>query len=85
MNDPVPRPVVMFDEDAPAGPHPCPPAEPHLCPFAQGYRQDLLYTVLNATLIAPLVVALSLSFTEEIRRDLPWVVVPRLGSVPVGS
>lgn len=50
--------------------------------FARGYRQDLLYTVLNATLVAPLVVALSLSFAEVVRRSLPWVVVPRFGYVP---
>ena len=30
--------------------------------FARGYRQDLLYTVLNATLVVPLVTALGLSF-----------------------
>ena len=50
--------------------------------FARGYRQDLLYTVLNATLVAPLVVALSLSFAEVVRRSLPWIVVPHIGFVP---
>jgi sterol desaturase/sphingolipid hydroxylase (fatty acid hydroxylase superfamily) len=50
--------------------------------FARGYRQDLLYTVLNATLVAPLVVALSLSFAEVARKSLPWIVVPHIGSVP---
>jgi sterol desaturase/sphingolipid hydroxylase (fatty acid hydroxylase superfamily) len=50
--------------------------------FARGYRQDLLYTVLNATLVAPLVVALSLSFAEVARRSLPWVVAPHIGYVP---
>jgi sterol desaturase/sphingolipid hydroxylase (fatty acid hydroxylase superfamily) len=50
--------------------------------FARGYRQDLLYTVLNATLVAPLVVALSLSFAEAVRRSLPWVVMPHIGHVP---
>ena len=49
---------------------------------ARGYRQDALYAILNATLVVPLVVALSLSFTEVLRRDLPWVVVPRLEFVP---
>lgn len=52
--------------------------------FARGYRQDLLYTVLNATLVAPLVVALSLSFAEITRRAMPWVVMPHLGTVPRG-
>jgi sterol desaturase/sphingolipid hydroxylase (fatty acid hydroxylase superfamily) len=50
--------------------------------FARGYRQDLLYTVLNATLVAPLVVALSLSFAEVARKSLPWVVVPHVAYVP---
>lgn len=50
--------------------------------FARGYRHDLLYTILNATLVAPLVVALSLSFSEVARRSLPWIVVPRMGGLP---
>jgi sterol desaturase/sphingolipid hydroxylase (fatty acid hydroxylase superfamily) len=50
--------------------------------FARGYRQDALYTLLNATLVVPLVVALSLSFTEIVRRGLPWVVLPRFEFVP---
>lgn len=50
--------------------------------FARGYRQDVLYTILNATLVGPLVVALSLSFAEVARKTLPWVVVPRVGFVP---
>jgi sterol desaturase/sphingolipid hydroxylase (fatty acid hydroxylase superfamily) len=50
--------------------------------FARGYRQDLLYTVLNATVVAPLVVALSLSFSEVARRSLPWIVLPKFGTVP---
>src|ERR1700761_1539517 len=32
--------------------------------FARGYRHDLLYTALNATLVVPLVTALTLSFSE---------------------
>lgn len=50
--------------------------------LARGYRHDALYTVLNATLVAPLVVALSLSFSEVARHSLPWIVVPRFGLVP---
>ena len=50
--------------------------------FARGYRQDLLYTVLNATVVVPLVVALSLSFAVLARRSLPWIVVPKMGFVP---
>jgi sterol desaturase/sphingolipid hydroxylase (fatty acid hydroxylase superfamily) len=50
--------------------------------FARGHRQDLLYTVLNATLVVPLGTALALSFAEVARRSLPWIVVPRMGVVP---
>jgi sterol desaturase/sphingolipid hydroxylase (fatty acid hydroxylase superfamily) len=50
--------------------------------FARGYRQDVLYTVLNATLVVPLVVALSLSFAEVARHSLPWIVVPHYGFIP---
>jgi len=50
--------------------------------FARGYRQDALYTVLNASLVLPLVVALSLSFSDAAQRYLPWIVVPRLEFFP---
>jgi sterol desaturase/sphingolipid hydroxylase (fatty acid hydroxylase superfamily) len=50
--------------------------------FARGYRQDALYTIMNATLVVPLVVGLSLSFTELTRRELPWIVVPRFELIP---
>jgi sterol desaturase/sphingolipid hydroxylase (fatty acid hydroxylase superfamily) len=50
--------------------------------FARGYRQDVLYTVLNATLVVPLVVALSLSFAEVATKSLPWIVLPRYGFLP---
>ena len=50
--------------------------------FARGYRQDLLYTILNATLVVPLVTALGLSFAVAARRSIPWIVVPRFGLVP---
>jgi sterol desaturase/sphingolipid hydroxylase (fatty acid hydroxylase superfamily) len=50
--------------------------------FARGYRQDFLYTVLNATFVVPLVIALSLSFSEVARKSLPWIVLPRIGTVP---
>jgi len=50
--------------------------------FARGYRQDFLYTLLNATLVVPLVIALSLSFSEVARKALPWIVLPKFGTVP---
>jgi sterol desaturase/sphingolipid hydroxylase (fatty acid hydroxylase superfamily) len=49
---------------------------------ARGHRQDLLFTVFNATLVVPLVAALTLSFSEIARRTLPWIVLPRNGTVP---
>lgn len=50
--------------------------------FARGYRQDLLYTILNATIVVPLVVALSLSFAVVARKALPWIVISRMGYLP---
>jgi sterol desaturase/sphingolipid hydroxylase (fatty acid hydroxylase superfamily) len=50
--------------------------------FARGYRQDLLFTMFNATLVVPLITALSLSFSEVARRSLPWLILPRIGTVP---
>jgi sterol desaturase/sphingolipid hydroxylase (fatty acid hydroxylase superfamily) len=50
--------------------------------FARGYRQDVLYTLLNATLVVPLVVALSLSFAEVVSKSLPWIIVPHYEFLP---
>jgi sterol desaturase/sphingolipid hydroxylase (fatty acid hydroxylase superfamily) len=50
--------------------------------FARGYRHDLLFTILNATLVVPLVTSLTLSFDEVVRRALPWIVLPRTGLLP---
>lgn len=50
--------------------------------IARGHRHDVLYTVLNASVVAPLIVALTLSFSEVARTTLPWIVVPRTGLVP---
>lgn len=51
---------------------------------ARGARHDVLYTVLHATLGALLITALSLSFEEVVQRAAPWIVLPRMGSVPRG-
>jgi sterol desaturase/sphingolipid hydroxylase (fatty acid hydroxylase superfamily) len=50
--------------------------------FARGYRHDLLLTAVNAVLVAPLVTALTLSFVEVVRTNLPWIVLPKLGLIP---
>lgn len=50
--------------------------------IARGHRQDALYTVLNATLVAPLVVALSLSFAAVAQQHLSWLVVPPIPYLP---
>jgi sterol desaturase/sphingolipid hydroxylase (fatty acid hydroxylase superfamily) len=54
----------------------------HRSLIARGYRQDALYTLLNASLVVPLVVALSLSFADVAQRYVPWIVVPRLEFLP---
>lgn len=51
-------------------------------PFARGYRHDLVYTVLNATILVPLVTALTLAFVDVLRAVTPWIVLPRIGGVP---
>jgi sterol desaturase/sphingolipid hydroxylase (fatty acid hydroxylase superfamily) len=50
--------------------------------FARGYRHDLLFTVVNATLVVPLVTGLTLSFVAVARSSLPWIVLPKIGMVP---
>ena len=50
--------------------------------IARGHRQDLLWTILNATLVVPLVTALSLSFSDLARTTFPWIVLPRNAAVP---
>jgi sterol desaturase/sphingolipid hydroxylase (fatty acid hydroxylase superfamily) len=50
--------------------------------LARGHRHDLLLTVMNALIVAPLVTALSLSFVALVQRGLPWVVLPRIGGLP---
>ena len=49
---------------------------------ARGHRHDLLFTVFTATVVIPLVAALTLSFSEIARQSLPWIVLPRTGAVP---
>ncbi|MCU1394470.1 MAG: fatty acid hydroxylase superfamily protein [Ilumatobacteraceae bacterium] len=50
--------------------------------IARGHCQDLLFTILNATLVIPLVTALTLSFSEVARTTMPWIVLPRNAAVP---
>jgi sterol desaturase/sphingolipid hydroxylase (fatty acid hydroxylase superfamily) len=52
--------------------------------FARGHRQDVLYTILNVSLVVPLMTALTLSFVEVTRRAIPWIVLPHMGVVPRG-
>ena len=49
--------------------------------FARGHRHDVLFALLNVTLVVPLVAALALSFSEIVRA-LPWIVLPRMDVVP---
>jgi sterol desaturase/sphingolipid hydroxylase (fatty acid hydroxylase superfamily) len=50
--------------------------------FARGYRQDLLFTGLNAIVAVPLITGLTLAFTQVLRTAAPWIVLPRIGTVP---
>jgi sterol desaturase/sphingolipid hydroxylase (fatty acid hydroxylase superfamily) len=50
--------------------------------FARGHRQDVLFTLLNATLTLPFVAALSLSFAAVVRARLPWLTFPRFAVLP---
>jgi sterol desaturase/sphingolipid hydroxylase (fatty acid hydroxylase superfamily) len=51
---------------------------------ARGHRQDALYTILNISLVVPLMTALTLSFVDIARRAVPWIVLPHMGVVPRG-
>jgi sterol desaturase/sphingolipid hydroxylase (fatty acid hydroxylase superfamily) len=53
------------------------PAQQGRSIFARGYRQDVLFTVLNATLTLPFVAALSLSFAAVVRSRMAWLTFPR--------
>ena len=57
----------------------------HRALIARGHRQDAIYTVLNVTLIVPLMTALTLSFVEVTKRVFPWIVLPQMGAVPRAS
>jgi sterol desaturase/sphingolipid hydroxylase (fatty acid hydroxylase superfamily) len=50
--------------------------------IARGHRHDLLIAVVHATLVLPLVTALTLSFVEIVRRLAPWIVLPKMDTVP---
>jgi sterol desaturase/sphingolipid hydroxylase (fatty acid hydroxylase superfamily) len=50
--------------------------------FARGYRHDVLIASVHATIILPFVTALTLSFVAVIRHVAPWLVLPRMGTVP---
>jgi sterol desaturase/sphingolipid hydroxylase (fatty acid hydroxylase superfamily) len=50
--------------------------------IARGHRHDLMLTIMNALIVAPLVTALSLSFVALVHRNLPWIVMPRIGALP---
>jgi sterol desaturase/sphingolipid hydroxylase (fatty acid hydroxylase superfamily) len=51
---------------------------------ARGHRQDVLYTILNVSLVVPLMTALTLSFVEITKRTLPWLVLPHMAILPRG-
>jgi sterol desaturase/sphingolipid hydroxylase (fatty acid hydroxylase superfamily) len=57
------------------------PAQPRPL-VSRGNRQDVLYTLLNATVLVPLVTALTLGFVAAVQRGMPWLVLPRISTVP---
>jgi sterol desaturase/sphingolipid hydroxylase (fatty acid hydroxylase superfamily) len=50
--------------------------------FARGYRHDLLFTVVNALLVVPLVTGLTLAAVHVASTSFPWIVLPHIGLVP---
>jgi hypothetical protein len=50
--------------------------------LARGHRHDVLFTIINVVVVLPLVTALTLSFSDVVRRVAPWVILPRFGAVP---
>jgi len=50
--------------------------------FARGYRHDLLFLLLNATVLVPVVTGLTLASVDVVRTSLPWIVLPRIGMLP---
>ena len=57
------------------------PAQPRPM-FARGYRHDLLFTVVNALLVVPLITGLTLAAVHVAQTSVPWIVLPRMGAVP---
>ncbi len=49
---------------------------------ACGHRHDILFAVLNASLVVPLVTGITFAFSEIAQRTLPWIVLPRIGTLP---
>jgi sterol desaturase/sphingolipid hydroxylase (fatty acid hydroxylase superfamily) len=65
--------IVVVERIWPAQPRPL---------IARGHRHDLLIAVIHATLVLPLVTALTLSFVEAVRRLAPGIVLPQMDTVP---
>ena len=51
-------------------------------PFARGYRHDLIFMALNATVLVPFVTGLTLAFMAVMRASVPWIVLPKIGTLP---
>jgi len=57
------------------------PAQPRPI-FARGYRHDLIFAVMNAILVVPLVTGLTLAFLHVVHSSAPWIVLPHMGVLP---
>jgi sterol desaturase/sphingolipid hydroxylase (fatty acid hydroxylase superfamily) len=51
---------------------------------ARGHRHDLLLAVVHATVVLPMVTALTLAFVEVVRGLAPWMVLPKMEALPRG-
>jgi len=49
---------------------------------ARGHRHDVLFLLLSATVLVPMITALTLSFKSVLQSWAPWIVLPTLGTVP---
>jgi sterol desaturase/sphingolipid hydroxylase (fatty acid hydroxylase superfamily) len=57
------------------------PAQPRPA-LARGHVQDGLYLVLYALAVVPLIVLMGAGFAAVLRNHAPWIVLPRIASVP---
>jgi len=65
--------VLVLERLRPAQPRPA---------LARGHVHDALYLLLYAVAVVPLIVLIGAGFSSLVRSVAPWVVLPRISSVP---